>query len=348
MALKPDLQRHVDAIANSGKSIYDVVERSDPFLWVATAGLEAILDYALRGTSLAGMKIRTRSKAVKSRICDALGYTAPVAFKKTQPRFPGQDFDVYVQKASNLQIWNEEVTATRRYVLVGLSHDDVVTRVRVVAGQTVADWDTTGTLTRKYQARLVVPTSGGSNLLTCTDTPNLQAVVSAETAGSFTCAPTEWPTEGELLTIRGVSKRLAALTSMRFPDPGADQERNRGAELHRLVCTHLGYGSWPDTGQFPDIPHQLLEVKLQTSTTIDLGLVSPTSEDPMGVTVAGKSIRHCDVRYAICYGASTGTDIVLSHVVMTTGAALYHHFPQFGGNVANKKLQIRLPDGFLA
>ena len=39
------------------------------------------------------------------------------------------------------------------------------------------------------------------------------------------------------------------------------QERNRGAELHSLICEYLGYSIYEDDGNYPDIANQLLEIK---------------------------------------------------------------------------------------
>ena len=77
----------------------------------------------------------------------------PESFRKTEPRFPGQYFDLYVQKSDNLQIWNQDVVPSRRYVLVRLNEQSQVSRVKVVGGEVLASLDTTGTLTRKFQAR---------------------------------------------------------------------------------------------------------------------------------------------------------------------------------------------------
>src|SRR5215471_13004114 len=96
-------------IASSGKSIYDPIEIGDPQLWIPSVALEAILNKALPGVRLAGLPLRTRSKVVKELVCDAIGYPRPATFKKTNPRFPGQNFDTYIQKSNNLQIWNEEL-----------------------------------------------------------------------------------------------------------------------------------------------------------------------------------------------------------------------------------------------
>ena len=91
------------------------------------------------------------------RVFLMLGYPVPKTFKKVQPRFPGQNFDTYVQKSNNLQIWNEEVSASRRYVIIRVNDMDIVTKVRVVTGDVIAAFDTTGTLTHKYQAKARKP-----------------------------------------------------------------------------------------------------------------------------------------------------------------------------------------------
>ena len=64
-------------------------------------------------------------------------------------------FDTYSQKSNNLQVWNEELAPTRRYVIIRISGRHVIDRVKVVTGDALAKLDTTGTLTQKYQARLI-------------------------------------------------------------------------------------------------------------------------------------------------------------------------------------------------
>ena len=134
-----------------------------------------------------------------------------------------------------------------------------------------------------------------------------------------------------------------------FDDPGMDQERNRGAALHRLVCQCLGYSRYEDKGQFPDICHQLLEVKLQTSPTINLGLVLPNSEGPLDIRQIGDCHpKHCDTRYAVFYAKTDGSQVTLTHLFVTTGADFFTRFRRFEGNVTNRKIQIRLPRNFFS
>ncbi len=341
-----DPHRFVEAIRQSGISIYHEIKVGDPNLWIPTPELQALLDNALRGLSLAGLPLRTRSKVVKEHVCKALGYPVPSSFSRTHPRFHGQMFDTYIQKSNNLQIFNEELSPTRRYVLIRVSSGDVVIRVKVVTGAALAPLDTTGTLTRKYQARCIAG-SRSTELIAAADTSNLQPFVSAAIDLRHAATPIGYPQAGMLLPITTIYQRLSALVGQSFANTGFDQERNRGAALHRLVCHALGYTSYQDDGRFPDVRHQLLEVKLQTSPTIDLGLVRPNSTEPLDVPmVGGRQIRHCDVRYAIFVGIIPTTRVELTHFFLTTGEAFFGRFPQFQGKVLNAKLQIPLPADF--
>ena len=255
-------------------------------------------------------------------------------------------FDTYVQKSNNLQVWNEELSATRRYVIIRVSEDDLITRVKVVTGETLALLDTTGTLTQKYQAQCI-PGLKPTELIVGEDTSTLLPFVRAGVDLRHVAKPVNHPELGELLPIETVFRRLSVLVGQSFADAGFDQERNRGAALHRLVCSALGYSSYQDDGQFPDVRHQLLEVKLQTSPTIDLGLVRPNSTEPLDVPmIGGQQIRHCDVRYAVFYATIEKSAVNLTHLFLTTGEAFFSRFRQFQGKILNAKLQIPLPSSF--
>ena len=341
-----DLLRYFKAIRRSGLSIYDSIEIGDSNLWIPTPELEALLNSRLPGKSLANLPLRTRSKVLKQHVCVALGYPVPSSFQKTKPRFPGQCFDTDIQKSNNLQIWNEDLAPTRRYVIIRLNDDDVIMKVKVVTGKVLSSLDKTGTLTQKYQARLI-PGQLSTELISPIDTKRLVPFVSSGTGPKSRVSPTSQPSLRQLLPIGEIVERLRGLIGKYFPDSGHDQERNRGASLHKLVCRQLGYTDYRDGGQFPDVTHQLLEVKLQTSPTIDLGLVLPNSIDPLNVSmISGKQIRHCDVRYALFYGETDGKKVTLTHLFVTTGEKFFTRFPQFGGKVLNKKLQIPLPADF--
>ena len=214
------------AIKESRLSIYDSLV-SRPNLKLSTESLESLLNDRLKGLLL-NQPIRTRSKVVKSAICEALGYPVPRSFRKTQPRFPGQDFDVYVQKSNNLQIWNEDLSPTRRYVLVRVSEDDKVTKTRVVTGQQLIKLDTTGTLTQKYQASAIAEVTN-SRLVSANDTVDLIQKKQQQESEYFQ----------NLMPIDKLFVRLRPLEGKLINNPGADQERNRGWELHQLSLIHI-------------------------------------------------------------------------------------------------------------
>lgn len=334
------------SIQSSGFNIYSQIEVGDADMWIPTIDLEILLNQALIGLDLAGLALRTRSKVVKEAVCVALGYPVPKSFKKTQPRFLGQQLDISSQKSNNLQIWNEELSPARRYGIIQISESDIVLKVKVVNGQELALLDTTGTITKKYQAGIVTG-KDFYELVSQKDTQSMLHHTKSGVAFSNQISPIDQPESGALLPIQEIFDRLSKLVGSTFIDPGIDQERNRGAQLHRLICQSLGYSSYEDKGQFPDILHQLLEVKLQTSPTIDLGLVLPSSEDHLDIKqIGGYHPKHCDTRYALFYAKTDGKQVTLTHLFLTTGADFFSRFRRFEGKVTNGKIQIPLPRSF--
>ena len=341
--MSPDYKSNIE---QSSLTIYDTIETGHPLLWIPSPELEDILNQSLIGFSVAGLALRTRSKVVKEQVCLSLGYPIPKGFQKTQPRFPGQDFDVYIQKSNNLQVWNEDLSPTRRYVIIRVSDDDIITKVKVVTGASLAVLDTTGKLTQKYQARLIKD-DDEFELISNQDTELLSQFVDRDIDLSLVPSPIDNPKYREILPVKDIFERLKKLVGKTFIDAGRDQERNRGAALHSLVCEHLGYNNYKDDGRFPDIRQQLLEVKLQTSPTIDLGLVCPDSEAPLDIPqLNGTQVRHCDVRHALFYAKTDNQIVTITNLYLTTGKDFFTRFPQFQGKVLNKKIQIPLPSDF--
>lgn len=339
-----DGKRVAQLIRESGLSIYHEIDPTGPLFFDILA-LEEQLRRELTGRNL-DYPLRTRAKFSKTYVTEAMGYPVPKTFSKNQPRFPGQNLDVYVQKSNNLQIWNEEVDPLRRYAVIRVDDAATIIDVRVVTGETLALLDRTGTLTQKYQASRRAGLSS-SSLVSPMDTSQfrdvLQPTVNPMKLGEL--SPTSRPEPGKVLTIARVYELLRSLEGTRLEYGRLDQDRNRGAELHRLVCSTLGYTIYADTGQFPDVLNQVLEVKLQSSRTIDLGLVTPDSQSP--AQEVGGGIRHCDVRYAVFYASRGGEfDLTLDEVVVITGKDFFRYFQRFEGNITNKKSQIRLPSGF--
>lgn len=344
--LKKALKK-VKSIANSSLTIYDEIEIGDENYWLTSQELQEVLDSKLKGLNLNGLPLRTRSKRVKIEVCTILGYPIPKSFKKTKPRFVGQRFDTYTQKSNNLQVWNEDLDLSRRYVLIRINEKSIVTKVKVVSGSDLAPLDTTGTLTQKYQAKLN-NIENKFELVSETDTINITKLYGEnKLIISNEISPIDDPKKGNLLPIKTIYENLKQIIGKKFNDPGSDQERNRGAELHKLICKALGFKSYQDNGQFPDIRNQLLEIKLQTSQTIDLGLVSPDSKMPLDMEkIDDISIRHCDVRYAIFYGKIQNGIVEITNLFVTNGEGFFGRFPKFKGKGLNKKIQIPLPKNY--
>ena len=214
-----------------GKSIYEISSPGSPS-WISTKSLEALLKKKVIGLDLNSYPIRTRSKVVKVAICEAIGYETPSSFKKTKPRFPCQNLDVYTQKSNNLQIWNEELARSRRYALIKLNKEGIVKNVKVVTGDDLIPLDKTGKLTKKYQA--AYRKRGNNSTLLSLDSTRLENLFCAQS--SELCLskvkPTDNPKKGVLMTIGTIFEKLNRLVGISIPFVGGDQERNRGAELH--------------------------------------------------------------------------------------------------------------------
>jgi hypothetical protein len=332
-----------DAIADVGLDMYEPLAEH-PRLVYARAGLEALLTHELVGQRFEG-PVKTRAKAAKQAVANALGYPIPPVLRNTKPRFPGQDLDVYVQQSSNLQIYNDEITPSRRYAVLGLDARSEVAAIRVIEGVELAALDKTGTLTSKYQARR---RSGavGSSLASQADTdPFVAEFAPVEALASATLrelTPSDPPTRGAVIGIASLHQKLLGLVGQEFEY--SPSERRRGDTLHRAACKVLELGSFADTGHFPDIVCQALEVKLQLARTIDLGLVSPDSQEP-AVTLSPR-LRHCDARYLVAYAVRGGMHFRIEHLVTSTGVDFFDEFHRFGGLVQNQKLQIKLPRYF--
>jgi hypothetical protein len=75
--------------------------------------------------------------------------------------------------------------------------------------------------------------------------------------------------------------------------------KNRGQALERITLELLGYKMGENenlAGGYPDIPNQLLEVKVQDTQTVDLGKFTPEREE---VVIEENKLTTFDVRYLI-------------------------------------------------
>ena len=100
---------------------------------------------------------------------------------------------------------------------------------------------------------------------------------------------TDFPEESKPFCIELLSK-LVAKKLLGTKLQSADT-KNRGQILERKVMTLVGYRS-NLVGGYPDVPNQLLEVKVQDSPTIDLGKYSPEFEEVIYSNITTKDIRY--------------------------------------------------------
>ncbi len=111
-----------------------------------------------------------------------------------------------------------------------------------------------------------------------------------------------------------VAKKLVGVTL------GANDTKNRGQALERLALQLLGYSEENLNGLaggYPDIPNQLLEVKVQDSPTVDLGKYSPEFEE---LIMADSDITTKDIRYLIALtNPKTG---IIEGVILAAGEHL--------------------------
>lgn len=329
-------------IAHRGVDLYNEPATADSELFYSPEELQAILRAELIGrVDLADLAVKTRANVAKSIVCSALGYTPPRSFKHVNPRLPHPAADVYAQQANNLQIWNEAVDAERRYIILILRDGEIID-VRVVAGADLAQYDTTGKLTSKFQAARV-DDSAGSVLVSASDTDHVIDRLRPSTYAA-PVSPVAQPEAGGFLTVAEVYRLLMPMVGKTYVDPGIVQERNRGTVVHREASERLGAVGFADNGQFPDILSQLVEVKLQLARTVDLGLELPGSDTPLASASGVLDVR--DVRYAIFYAARNGASFTIESLVVTTGADFFKEYRQFGGLTSNRKLQLRLPSAW--
>lgn len=100
----------------------------------------------------------------------------------------------------------------------------------------------------------------------------------------------------------------------------ANSTKNRGQALERKVLELLGYPSSDSEllyGAFPDIPNQLLEVKVQDTQTVDLGKFSPENEE---IIINDINITTFDIRYLIAL-TNPETEII-EGIILSPGEKL--------------------------
>lgn len=122
----------------------------------------------------------------------------------------------------------------------------------------------------------------------------------------------------------------------------SDSTKIKGQELERIVSEKIGYTLLENellVGGYPDLPSQLLEVKVQESPTVDLGKYSPQIPEQIFSEI---DITTEDIRYLIALTDSNSKKI--NGAILCPGKELGNYFTY----VANKsyKCQRGIPAWF--
>lgn len=100
----------------------------------------------------------------------------------------------------------------------------------------------------------------------------------------------------------------------------ANSTKKRGQALERKVLELLGYSTAEEDllyGAYPDIPNQLLEVKIQDTQTVDLGKFTPEKEEVINEEL---NITTFDIRYLIAL-TNPETEII-EGIILSSGEKL--------------------------
>ncbi|HLX63398.1 MAG TPA: nuclease [Planctomycetota bacterium] len=277
--------------------------------------------------------------------CAIDGFKIVPPKSKGVPRIRLEFIDTYIVTSGdlyNLQVWNRNpaspsvqiefgdgshlLASDVRFVLVRV--DTVMQRIRSVFILTpdyiVDRFGPFGKPTKKQQ--LIIPPKARERILSASpplifhsDLPAIKDLISSN-ADLATSRIASAPTKGELLSLESLRNLLAdSLIGLRI-ESGAT--RTKGQLLESTVASMLGYPKQEFlAGGYPDIRHQALEVKLQDSPTIDLGMHSPQFEEtiPTCAPFTTESMRYL---IALTNDAKN----CIAGVVLSPGAYLGSYF----------------------
>lgn len=145
------------------------------------------------------------------------------------------------------------------------------------------------------------------------------------------------PVSGQIMSLESIkNKVVSSLIGTRLV---VSDTKTKGQFLERTVANLLGYSAEDSlVGGYPDIPNQLLEIKVQDSPTVDLGKYSPSNpviiNDFMKLTTE-------DVRYLIALTDATG---LIEGIILSAGRFLGDTFTFVSDT--NFKCQRSIPMSF--
>ena len=263
--------------------------------------------------------------------------------KKGVPKMLRELIDTYIVTSGssyNLQVWNRipncKIVLVKYETGVSLKCDDVryvfvridilkntIDSILILTADYIEDhFGKFGKPTIKHQllisnkARNLIYSSA-SKILSFSDSKNLSYYITDD-YNKPEYRISEEPNLQNLYSIKLLEEMVASKLIGKKLDSNAT--KNRGQSLERMTLGLLGYEMARNeklVGGFPDIPNQLLEVKVQDAQTVDLGKFTPEKEE---IIVVGSNLTTFDVRYMIAL-TDPKTDII-EGIILAPGEKL--------------------------
>ena len=245
--------------------------------------------------------------------------------KKGVPKFLRYYIDTYIVTTGdryNLQVWNRDPTSNHVqisypklskelrasdviFVFGKIKNNKIDTIIVTTPDKIVEEFGNFGIPTSKQQ--LIISDNMRQNILASeekilfySDDTSLSGLLNKDQNISGLDVRSREITE--LLPLEKLKEVAKKLIGVKLKEKST---RKKGVELEKLIIKELGY-SLPDDmeGLYPDIPNQMIEVKVQDSPTVDLGRYSPQS---LEYITADKRFTTQNIRYIIALSnAKTG------------------------------------------
>jgi hypothetical protein len=154
----------------------------------------------------------------------------------------------------------------------------------------------------------------------------------------------ESPAPGGIMSLEILRERLLGRILRTRIGPAATKKRGQALEM--LVAEHLGYKMEESellAGGYPDIRNQALEVKVQDSPTVDLGMYAPEFEESVP---SCPGMTTFDIRYLIAL-ADKETGLV-EGLVLCPGMRLVEHFSYVSDTIykCQRSIPMEFFDGY--
>lgn len=261
------------------------------------------------------------------------------------PKLFAQLVDTYLITSGdsyNLQVWNrspnsptaiaiynngEKISAQDiRFIMVKISlEENIIESIVILTPQYIVDkFGVFGKPTIKSQ--LLISTKERENIIKSEskilfydDSDNLKKYISPNTI-KLNDKSTDEPNKDSLLSLSFIKNNVASKLIGTFLE--SSDTKSRGQSLERKVINLLGYKEDSKlVGGYPDVPNQLLEVKVQDTQTVDLGKYTPQFEEVINDTL---KLTTYDVRYLIAL--TNPTTNIIEGVILSNGENLGKNF----------------------